>query len=66
MAKDTTAIAAMIVTSIGAINWGATEALGTNLVTDTLGLAASEANLAYLAIGIAGIVQAYLVVEEAL
>jgi uncharacterized membrane protein YuzA (DUF378 family) len=57
---------AWLLAAIGAINWGAEEALDINLVTDTLGLAASSAGIAYLVIGIAGIVNLYVLVEEVL
>jgi len=51
--------ATWIVNGIAAANWGATEALDTNLVTDTLGLAAGDAGMVYLAIGVSGLVGLY-------
>jgi len=56
---DTLNMATWVINGIAAANWGAKEALDTNLVTDTLGLAAGDAGLVYLAIGLSGILGLY-------
>jgi uncharacterized membrane protein YuzA (DUF378 family) len=64
MADELLAYAAWFVAGIGAINWGAEAALNYNLVTDGLKLASSQAEAAYLIVGVAGVINLYLLVEE--
>ena len=56
---DALETATWVINGIAAANWGATEALDTNLVTDTLGLAAGDAGMVYLAIGLSGVLGLY-------
>ena len=60
---DALETATWVINGIAAANWGATEALDTNLVTDTLGLAAGDAGMVYLAIGLSGILGLYQFAE---
>lgn len=47
-------VAVLLVAGVGALNWGLVELSDTNLITDTLGLSASNTGLAYIVIGLAG------------
>lgn len=48
-------LAVVLVSAIGALNWGLVEATGTDLLVE-IGLTGSNLGLAYLAIGAAGAV----------
>jgi uncharacterized membrane protein YuzA (DUF378 family) len=64
--SETVGIVSWAVAAIAAINWGVEGALDKNLLTsaDFLGLSASNAELAYIVIGVFGIINGYLLVEE--
>ena len=64
MPDELIGLTAWLLSAVAAINWGATEALDINLLTDTLSLGADAAGIAYLVIGVAGIVQLYLLTDE--
>lgn len=66
MADDILNYGAWLVAAIGATNWGIEEAIGTNIVTDTLALGPEAAGVAYLLIGVAGVLNLYQLGEEVL
>lgn len=51
--------AAWVVSSVGALNWGAMELLDTNLITDTLGLGTGTAGMIYIVVAVAGLLSLY-------
>jgi len=55
-----------LLASVAALNWGAVEALDTNILTDLLALGPEAVGVIYLIIGIAGIVNVIDFVEEVL
>jgi uncharacterized membrane protein YuzA (DUF378 family) len=52
------------VTAVAAINWGLVGLTDTNLLADTLGLTGNSLNLAYLAIGAAGLLDAIGLLDD--
>jgi len=52
------------VVSLGAANWGLVRVANTDLISDVLGLGTEAANVAFIAIGIAGLLNLYAIGRE--
>jgi len=61
---DSLDVVAWLATAVAAINWGLVELSDTNLLSDTLGLSGETLTLAYLAIGVLGIVDLALLLGK--
>jgi uncharacterized membrane protein YuzA (DUF378 family) len=66
MADEIINLGSWLLAALAAINWGTVELFDTNLLTDTAALPAETASIAYIVIGIAGVVNLYLLAEEVL
>lgn len=66
MAEEIINLGSWLLAAVAAINWGTVELFDTNLITDTAGLPSETASIVYIIIGVAGVINLYLLTEEVL